>query len=127
MSGGQAAIEAGYDCKNSRGDINMNIARSIASENLTKPNICQYVATMIDDAGLNDNVIDKHLLFNVTQFSDLKAKNSAIDIYNKMKRRYGDSALPSITAPKTEKEKELTLNLLKRLHDHTKQSDLSAS
>ena len=100
----------------------MNLARSIASENLTKPNICQYIATLIDDAGLNDYVVDKHLLFNISQFDDLRAKNTAIDIYNKMKRRYGNSEIPPINAPATQREADLTFSLLKRLGDYQRQS-----
>lgn len=119
LSGAQAVIEAGYDCTNSRGDINMRLASSIASENLRKPNICQYIATLIDDAGLNDNVVNKHLLYNITQFVDLKAKNVAIDIYNKLGRKYGNAPdMPTINAPKTKREEDLTFNLLKRLNEY---------
>jgi len=82
MTGTQAVILAGYEI------LDKNTAKVIASENLTKPNICQYITTLIDEAGLNDQVVDKHLLYNVTQYIDLKAKNTAIEIYSKMKGRF---------------------------------------
>lgn len=122
MGSVQAVLGAGYDCRNKKGGINMQLVYSIASENLRKPNICQYIATLIDASGLNDNVVDKHLLFNITQFDDLRAKNTAIDIYNKMKRRYGNSEIPPINAPATQREADLTFSLLKRLGDYQRQS-----
>ena len=69
-----AVIEAGYDVRNTQGGINRNLARSIASENLMKPNVCQYIATLMEQAGLNDETVDKHMLYNITQFENLNAK-----------------------------------------------------
>lgn len=88
MSSVEAVIEAGYDVYKDNGSVDANLARVIAHENLMKPNICQYITTLIDACGLNDQTVDKHLLFNITQYSDLKAKNTAIEIYSKMKGRF---------------------------------------
>ena len=81
-SGTEAIIKAGYNVRSRNG------AKELAYENLTKPHICQYLTMLIEDVGLNDTVVDKHLLYNITQSVDLKAKNTAIDIYNKKQKRY---------------------------------------
>lgn len=80
-NGVRAVIAAGYEI------LDKNTAKTIAYENITKPHISQYIQVLLQDVGLNDNTVDKALLFNITQTIDLKAKNGAIDQYNKMKGR----------------------------------------
>jgi hypothetical protein len=87
-NGVNAVVEAGYDVYGKNGQLNYNLAKSIATENLTKPAICQYITRLLGEGGLTDQVVDKHLLYNVTQYQNLEAKNKAIDIYNKMMGRY---------------------------------------
>lgn len=84
----QAVVDAGYDVYTKKGNVNINMANSIASENLRKPNMCQYITKLLGEAGLTDEVVDKHLLYNITQYQSLDAKNKAIDIYNRMMGRY---------------------------------------
>lgn len=81
-SGAEAVILAGYEVSTK------DSAKQIAFQNLTKLHLCQYLTMLVEDAGLNDTVVDKHLLYNITQSVDLKAKNTAIDIYNKKQKRY---------------------------------------
>lgn len=89
-SGADAVIAAGYDVykgkNNDREDRSM--ARTIASENLTKLNVCAYLTALLDDANLNDQGVDKQMHYVISQFKDLNAKNRAISEYNKIKGRY---------------------------------------
>lgn len=79
-----SAVEsAGYKIND-----NKRLASSIASENLTKPNICAYLNLKLKESGLDDEFVDKQLLFLVNQYSDLRVKLSAIDTYYKLKGRY---------------------------------------
>lgn len=104
-NGPDAVIEAGYKCTypNSK-SINRGLACSIASENLKKPAIIAYISKRLDEIGLNDAEVDKHLLYNVRQFSNLHAKNKAIEIYNKQKGRF---------APEEHKHKIETIEVVK--------------
>lgn len=79
-----SAVEAaGYKVNGNR-----KLASSIASENLTKPNICAYLNLKLKENGLDDEFIDKQLLFLVNQYSDLRVKLSAIDTYYKLRGKY---------------------------------------
>ena len=64
-----------------------NTARSIASENLTKPSILAYITELIDLSGVNDSNIDKQLLIVLQQNADYSSKVAAIREYNKLKKR----------------------------------------
>lgn len=66
------------------------MARAGASENLTKPNICARINELLDNAGLNDEFVDKQLLFLIQQHADLAAKKGAIQEYNKLRQRIVD-------------------------------------
>lgn len=84
-----SAVEgAGYKVSD-----NKRLASSIASENLTKPNICAYLNLKLKESGLDDEFVDKQLLFLVNQYSDLRVKLSAIDTYYKLKGRYAPKKL----------------------------------
>lgn len=88
-NGVKAAIEAGYDVSRTRGGgTNKRLAASIASENLTKPNIMAYLVLKLEESGFSDEAVTKHHLFNITQFADLSAKNRAIDMYYKLRGLY---------------------------------------
>ncbi len=88
MSGADAVIEAGYSVQNSRGVINRNSARNIAYENLMKLDICAYLSVLYDNEGLSDAGVDKQMSYNINQFKDLNAKNTAIREYNKIRGRH---------------------------------------
>jgi hypothetical protein len=61
---------------------------------------------MLDDAGLNDNFVDKQLLFVISQHADLNAKMKAIEQYNKLKQRITDKSETKVSG-----SWEITLNL----------------
>ena len=68
-------------------DTAKETAKTIASRLLRDKKVCDYIASMIDDAGHNENNIDKHRLFNITQFNDLSVKQRAIESFDKIKGR----------------------------------------
>jgi hypothetical protein len=80
-NGAEAAWSV-YKCKTIR------IAASLAYENLIKPHIMAYVDKRIEDIGFNDDNVKKQHLFTLNQFSDLSAKNKAIDMFYRVKGQY---------------------------------------
>lgn len=64
-----------------------NNAKVNASKLLTNPNILSCINDELTEAGLNDNFVDKQLLFAITQNADLSSKVKAISEYNKLKSR----------------------------------------
>lgn len=69
-----------------------NSARVQASNLLTNPNILSRINSELDDAGLNDNFVDKQLLFVITQNADFSSKVRGIEQYNKLKQRITDKS-----------------------------------
>lgn len=65
-------------------------ARAAASALLTNPNVLTRVNELIDASGMNDAHMDKQLYLVATQNADFKAKVSAINEYNKLKKRISD-------------------------------------
>jgi hypothetical protein len=65
-------------------------ARAMASKLLTNVNILKRIDKDLDDAGLNDNFVDKQLLFTITQCADMGSKIRAINEYNKLRSRLTD-------------------------------------
>jgi len=62
-------------------------AKSAASRLLKNKDVCDYINSLLDDAGLNDNFVDKQLLFLINQQTDFGSKIAAIREYNKLKSR----------------------------------------
>ncbi|OGZ64814.1 MAG: hypothetical protein A3A98_02260 [Candidatus Staskawiczbacteria bacterium RIFCSPLOWO2_01_FULL_40_39] len=62
-------------------------ARTCASRLLTSANIRGRINELLEGEGLNDEFVDKQLLFLAAQFGDLKVKLGAVIAYNKFKRR----------------------------------------
>ena len=85
----EAVIKAGYKVKNK------TVAKSIASENLTKPYIIKYLNSLLETDGLNDTVVSLQLFFIITQSADLSAKLRGIDIYFKLKGSYKAASDPN--------------------------------
>lgn len=85
-NGCESAIIA-YDIDKTKKGWNLT-ARAIASENLTKPHILEYIREIWDDKGLNDEIVDVETSFLVKQMEDKNAKAKGIEIYNKIKGRY---------------------------------------
>lgn len=65
-------------------------ACSSASQILSNIKVCKRINELLDEAGLNDNFVDKQLLFTITQHEDMGAKMAAIREYNKLKKRVTD-------------------------------------
>jgi phage terminase small subunit len=81
-------------------------ARTRAWDLLTNIDISSYITQMLDDAGLNNNFVDKQLLFVISQHADLNAKMKAIEQYNKLKQRITDKSETKVSG-----SWEITLNL----------------
>ena len=64
-----------------------NTAKVNASKLLTNTNILSRINEELSDSGLNDNFVDKQLLFAITQNADISSKVKAISEYNKLKSR----------------------------------------
>lgn len=65
-------------------------ARSCASELLNKVYISKHINSLLDAAGLNDQFVDKRLLFLIGQSEDKGSCLQAIKEYNKLKSRITD-------------------------------------
>jgi len=92
-NGVEAVIEAKYDInykKNGKdtGVPNRKSAAVIASQNLTKLNICAYITLKLEEYGFNDDNVMKQHLFLINQFADLSSKKGAIDMFYKVKGEY---------------------------------------
>lgn len=64
-----------------------SVAKSGASENLTKPYILERIDEIFEAHGLNDQFVDKQLEKLIVQDADFSAKMKAIQEYNKLKAR----------------------------------------
>ena len=63
-------------------------AKVNASKLLAEVSVQECINRLLEEKGLNDQFIDKQLLFLVTQHADLHLKLAAIKEYNKMKGRW---------------------------------------
>lgn len=81
MNGTKTALEL-YDTKSE------NVAKVIASQNLTKLNFKEAIISELDQRGLTDELLDQELKRVVIQNKQLSPKISAIIEANKLKRRY---------------------------------------
>ena len=87
-NGTEAVIRAGYVVNKKDGHPDRNVAKSLASENLTKPDILAYINILLEKAGLNDQNVAAQHWFLVNQNADLSVKAKAIDMYYKLKGKY---------------------------------------
>jgi hypothetical protein len=87
-NGAQCYLEVyGYtDDRNNR-KITYETARANASRLLTNANVIQRINELLETGGFNDANVDKHHLFLINQFADLKTKMTAIKEYNALKKR----------------------------------------
>lgn len=87
-------VNAGYDVfyrdkkGNKTNNVNYNLARSIASENLTKPNITAYITLKMADFGWNDENVELQHLGLINQFDHIPTKQRAIADWYKLKGKY---------------------------------------
>lgn len=63
------------------------IAKSNASRLLTYDYISEYINKLLDLGGLNDNRVDKELLFLIEQNANFNIKLGAIKEYNSLRKR----------------------------------------
>lgn len=84
-NGVQSYIEA-YNVNTSKPGW-YGVAKSGASENLTKPYILERIDEIFEAHGLNDQFVDKQLEKLIVQDADFSAKMKAIQEYNKLKAR----------------------------------------
>ncbi len=114
----EAVIKAGYNVSRKNGVPDRILAKSIASENLTKPYIIKYLNSLLEAGGLNDAMVSVQLFFMITQDADLSAKLKAIDIYNKLKGRYNHPKTSSGYQTETMEEDVARLRKILPLPDH---------
>ena len=81
-SGVQAIYSAGYKPKNRA------VAKVMASENLTKPHLFNYIETLYEEYGFTDENVIKQHLFLINQDGDLTNKAKGVDMYFKRKGLY---------------------------------------
>jgi len=62
-------------------------ACACASRLLSNGKVYNKINTMLEESGLNDNFVDKQMLFLISQQADFVAKTKMIDSYNKLKWR----------------------------------------
>jgi hypothetical protein len=65
-------------------------ACSAASRLLSNVKVCARINELLEEGGLNNEFVDKQLLFLVTQHADFTNKLGAIKEYNKLKQRITD-------------------------------------
>ncbi len=87
-NGTQAYIEA-YDIDLTKKGA-YAAARANACQSLTKTNILKYIREIMELGGLNDERVDKELLFLIEQNAEFGSKLGAIKEYNKLKERITD-------------------------------------
>ncbi len=63
------------------------IACQSASRLLSNVKVCERINELLESGGLNDQFVDKQLLFLITQHTDFNAKIRALQEYNKLKQR----------------------------------------
>ena len=81
-NGVAAARAAGYSTSS------YNVLHAIASENLQKPTLLDYIQILLKEEGLTDESVDRELLLVVRQDADLMAKMRGISEYNKIRGRH---------------------------------------
>lgn len=87
-TGFEAVIEAGYNVFNDEGKINKNLCWSIATENLSKPAILEYLRTELQSVKMTKESMMIEMSFLAFQRFDLKTKAKAIDMFWKMIGEY---------------------------------------
>lgn len=103
-------------------------ACSAASQILTNIKVIKRINELLEEQGLNNEYVDKQLLFLIMQHSDFSSKLGAIKEYNKLKQRITEKT--DITTGGEKLNKEMTkeeldriINLYARKKDDEPQSD----
>jgi len=87
--GVEAAIEAGYNVNYPKSKtINRHLARSIATENLSKPVLADFITLNLEKYGFADENVELQHLHVINQHGDLQSKTRAIDMYYRLKNKF---------------------------------------
>lgn len=108
FANGTEAYAEAYDIKLTA--ENYNSCKTCAWRLLTNVDVCKRINNLLDLSGMNDEYVDKQLLFVITQNADLHAKMKAIDSYNKLKARISDRIKHSLD----EGIKEVNINIKRK-------------
>lgn len=84
-----SAIEA-YDIDRTKKGFHIT-ATSVAYENLAKPHIQEAVKELLKVEKLTDESVDNELAYIINQRGELNPKAKAIEIYNKIAKRYDNT------------------------------------
>lgn len=95
-------------------------AESSASRLLRNVKVCERINELLEEQGLNDQFVDKQLVFLITQFSNLKVKLSAIQEYNKLRGRIIDRTENKNKNEHTTKLDEKTMKLVEEFISYRK-------
>lgn len=90
-NGTNAIIQAGYTVNDDR-----SLASVIASENLRKPNIKQYLKELYKAQGLDESVVEMEHAYLIEQRADLSVKVKAIELYYKLTGKIGNDSITNI-------------------------------
>lgn len=88
----------------------------IAVENLAKPSFQKAIIEEMEKRGLNDEMVLKELEYNIKQYKHLPSKNTAMDMYFKLKGDYAPEKKLSVNVdipPDIDKEIENIIQELK--------------
>lgn len=96
-NGVQSYIEA-YDPDTSKSTWYKTACIS-ASQLLSNIRVCTRITQLLEEGGLNDQHVDKQLLFIITQFDDKSTKLAAIREYNKLKQRINEKTDVVVNMP----------------------------
>lgn len=82
-----------------RNPMTAKTASVMASRKLGNDNICAYITTKLEEYGFCDTNAEKQHLFVMNQFKDLHAKNKAVELFYKLKKRggFGELEKPAVT------------------------------
>ena len=105
LNASECIVEAGYNVKNDNGSYNMNLARMMGSENLSKPNIRAYIARSMDLVDLSKESLKREHAKLILQDYDLPSKARGIDMHYK---KIGDYAPIKSTVTIKSKIKDLS-------------------
>ena len=89
-NGVQSYIEV-YDPDTSKPNWYKSACAS-ASQLLSSIKVCNRINELLETGGLNDQNVDKQLLFLINQHAEFHSKIKAISEYNKLKSRIVDKA-----------------------------------
>jgi hypothetical protein len=90
----QIVVDAGYDVykRDAKGRktevVDFHLARGIASENLRKPVICEFITVNMAKYGWNDDNVEIQHLGLINQHDHLPTKQKSIDMWYKLKNKY---------------------------------------